>query len=158
MAYPTEGPPESNVPEPQQPAAGSGATRRPWSVTSAAVIAFVLAAPVLWGAAADLIWLRSSECCLRVGLDNIVIAALLIWYGVRVLRGVSSKSLFIVAVAIIAVNGSLIIIALANGGDVGQLWVTVQVTLPVVLSMIIIPLLVQQSSRQFFRARGGTAI
>lgn len=177
MSYPTEGPAERNAPEPQRPAAGVRAPKRPWSVTSAAVLAFVLAAFWLSGAIADYTWLRFNACYLRIGQDSILIGALLIWCGVRVLRGISSKSLFIAAVVVIAVNSISVIINVVTGGKVGHLSRTASpinmtfglggygypiwlfwVTAPVVLSVIIIFLLMRQSSTQFIRSRGGAAI
>ena len=151
MSYPTEGPPESNAPEPQQPGAGYSATERPWTVTSAAVIAFVLAVIALLAAIADFV--RAAQVnSIVVGLVNITLAALLIWGGVSALRGVTSRSLFFLAVATIAVK-IILIIFLAIRALI--FWPNV---VTVVLLAIIIALLVQQSSRQFFRAQGGTAI
>jgi hypothetical protein len=151
MSYPTEGPLESNAPEPQQPGAGYSATERPWTVTSAAVIAFVFAAIALLAAIADFVWAAQANSIV-VGLVNIMIAALFIWCGVSALRGVTSRSLFFLAVATIAVNIILIIFFAIRALT---FWPNVVM---IVLAVIIIALLVQQSSRQFFRAQGGTAI
>jgi hypothetical protein len=141
-----------------QPAAGHGAIARPWTVTSAAVIAFVLAALWLLAAiscfliAADLAALRrTAERPLVVngfvdGLLSVVFAALLIWGGVRALRGVTSKGLFFAALGILILSA----ISFAAPGWWG--------VVNVVLLVTIVALVVQQSSRQFFRARGGTAI
>jgi hypothetical protein len=145
-------------PPAQQPVAGHGATARPWTVTCAAVIAFVLAAFWLSAAiswfviGADLAALhRTAERPLIVngfvdGLLSIAFAALLIWCGFRAFRGVTSKSLFVAALGILIL--SAISFAAPGWGGVVN----------VVLLVIIIALLVQQSSREFFRARGGTAI
>ena len=151
MSYPTEGPPETNAPEPQQPAAGYSATERPRTVTSAAVIAFVFAAIALLGAITSFVSAAQVNSIV-VGLVDIMFAALLIWGGVSALRGVTSRSLFFLAVATIAVNIVLIIFLAIRALTFWPNVVTVG------LSVIIIALLVQQSSRQFFRARGSTAI
>jgi hypothetical protein len=196
MSYPTEQSPQSNAPEPQQPTVSYGAAEHPWTVTSAAVIAFVLAALWLLTAIFEFVlaaafhfhstaYLRSLagiaqfftrlsyigfNSSLRypemyvvfTGLLYAVFAALLIWCGVRALRGSSGRSLFVAAVAIIAVN--IILTGSATGinaglsawGDIlGFHWGTVVF---VVLPVIIIGFLLQKSSRQFFGGRGGTGI
>jgi|ERR1700733_14762357 hypothetical protein len=148
---------------------GHGATARPWTVTSAAVIAFVLAALWLLAAIASFEFavanaqLEVGTAVRRAvavgafvaGLLYVVFAALLIWCGVRALRGVTSRSLFVAALAIIILSAISGAAGAALGvGDIGH-WGNAG---NVVLLVIIIALLMQQSSRQFFRSRGGVAI
>jgi hypothetical protein len=135
-------------------------------VTSAAVITFVLVASWLLAAISSFEWATvnveaeagtAAHRAVAVGafvagLVYVVFAALLIWCGVRVLRGVTGRSLFVAALAIMilsAISGA--VLGLVGIGQWGYV-------VNVVLLVIIIALLVQQSSNQFFRARGGTAI
>jgi hypothetical protein len=149
----------SNAPEPQQPAVGIGASERPWTVTSAVVIAFAFAALALLGSILLIVLAvqanTSQTNTIFLQVANIALAALLIWLGVLAWRGVNGRSLFIAAAVIVAVNIIWIIINVATGGARQNVWFGV---VAVALSLAIIALLLQQASRQFLRSRGGRAI
>lgn len=132
---------------------------RPWTVTSAAVIGFVLAALALLAAVCDFAWAAQANTTqhntVAAGLMSLLFAALLIGAGVSAWRGVTDRGLLKASAAIIVVNMIFIVIVLATGGV--MLSVLASVVL-VALSAINIALLVQHSSRQFFHGRGATAI
>lgn len=140
------------------PPARQPTAARPWTVTTAAVIAFVLAGLALSLAIGDFVWATQAAGFAQshffgAGLLNIVFAALLIWAGADTWRGATSSGLFMAAVAIIAVNVVSIVIVLATGGSMLITWPSAVL---VALSASIIALLVRQSSKRFFRTRAGT--
>lgn len=141
--------------------------RRPWTVTAAAVIAFLYALPL----AAEVVYCavegvraigkhhlplyETSSYLLIRGLGFLVMVLLLVWGAVAALRGVTRKVLFFVPVAWIVF--SIVLVAITVSEEHGRTasvdiwwWVTTLIlALPIVF-------LVTRSSRDFFRARAGT--
>lgn len=162
MSYQTEGPSEGDLPQPQRPAVGYDATKRPWTVTFAALIAFVIAALLLLGAIGAFMQAKpgmpAAENLMSLPVaGNIAFAGLLLWCGLSVLRGATSRGLSITAIALLAVNVAFDVNLVMSGARVGVLTVCANIVVAI-LAVAVIALLMHHSSRRFFRGRGDTAI
>ncbi|MDF3311771.1 RDD family protein [Rhodococcus sp. T2V] len=138
------------------PSAGYGIAQRPGTVTAAAVLALVMAALTT---IASLVSLYTSShyhprtgavtAALYLSLVGLVFAGLLVWGGVAVSRGRANKALLwtsSVAVVLYLVDVGV------STSDYGRV-------LGVVcsgLAVVVVTLILQTSSKDFFRTRGAT--
>lgn len=137
------------------PPAGYGGapapTKRPGAVTAAAVIAFVSGGLNLLGA---LLVFAASDAASEAGVSGGLLAALaiigllfgaaLIWGGLQAMNGKDQRVLVVVAAAAILLQ----LITWVTAGFDGASF------LSLVLPVVIISLLVQQQSKQWFQSRG----
>lgn len=163
--------------------AGYGAAGRPGTVTTAVVLAFVTAAINLligllflfgWMYAATQVPKQTEEGAVAaslvftvflfiVGLVFLLIAGLLMWGGVAALKGRTNKILiWISSVAVVwhLISASSIITSRGEPSTVLIAWLclTMIATLCLALSVVIVILVLTQSSKDFFRVRGGMTI
>ena len=150
-------------PAPPVDAAYAAPTARPGAVTAAAVIAFIIAGLEVLGALLAFVAgvgysnltqsqkdqmpaMASSGTFYLMGLFELVFAGLLIWGGVAAIQGKTNKILFFVALAVAVLN----VVYLFVGGYLS--------IVGVIIAVVIMVLLRQQSSKQWFLSRGGTAV
>lgn len=150
-----------------QPYPGPG--RRPGTVTTAAVLAFVNAGIVIITKllAFAVLATFTSNAIAEWGmglvvanyallLAKLVAGGLLIWGGVAALQGRSRRILVIATVtqATLAALGVVVSIASSGSGSTGGSWY-VGTFLELVFTAVILTLILQPSSADFFRARKG---
>src|ERR1700738_98203 len=163
--------------------AGYGAAGRPGTVTTAVVLAFVTAAINLligllflfgWMYAATQVPKQTEEGAAAaslvftvflfiVGLVFLLIAGLFMWGGLAALKGRTNKILiWISAVAAVwnLITASSIITSRGEPSTVLIAWLclTLIEILCLALSVVIVILVLTQSSKDFFRVRGGMTI
>jgi hypothetical protein len=163
--------PQYGAPQPYGASVGPAPGRRPGIVTTAAVLAFVNAGIVIITkllAFAILATFTSNAIAdwgmglvvanYVVLLSKLVAGGLLIWGGVAALQGRSRRILVIATVtqATLSVLGVVVSLASSGGrGSGGGSWY-VGTFLELVFTAIILTLILQPSSTEFFRARKTT--
>jgi hypothetical protein len=145
---------------------GYAARRRPGVVTAAAVLAFIVGglgilfngfALLVLGVRADYIS-RNSSAVLMIALAVVVvglaISALWVWGGVSAVRGRGRKML--ISLSAIQVTLVLLSLVLSVAGDEGHAGVAlVRALLGLIFALPILILILQRSSSEYFRKRGG---
>ena len=159
-------PPPGYNPAPQQPAPGYGPApqysgapagyggpggQRPGMVTAAGVIGIV------WGALGLLFGLLGLSIAFAVGsiygllfLVSVVVAAGLLWAGIQVIQGKSPRLLLLISYVAIAINLLTMIWAITQGATIFT------GLLGFVLPGIVVFLLLNAQSKQYYSARGIT--
>jgi hypothetical protein len=156
--YPPPGqqypPPGQGSPLPGMQPQPYGQVKRPGSVTGAAVIAFVMAAfealalVLLLGLAGS----HGGGVFFGIAIVNGIFAAVMVAGGVMALTGKNGQILGFAAIALIVVNLASTIWALSQGagGPTGFLGV--------ILPAVVIALLRQPNSKDFFAAKGAKSL
>lgn len=160
------GAPQYPTPPPYGAPVGPGPGRRPGIVTTAAVLAFVLAGIVILTKLLALLLLatHNTDAVANWGiglvvanyailLAKLVTGALLVWGGVTALQGRTRRILVVASVtqAILSLLG--VVVSLATFPGSGHWFVNT--LLELTLTAIILTLILEPSSRDFFRARDG---
>jgi len=161
QGYPPQGqyaPPGHGYPPPGQgyppPGVQFGQVGRPGSVTSAAVVAFIMAAfealalVLLLGLASN----AGGGIVYAIAILNGIFAVVMVWGGVMALTGKSGQILGFAAIALIVVNVGSTVWVLSQGGGAATGF------LGIILPAVVVALLRQQNSKDFFAANGGKSL
>jgi hypothetical protein len=129
---------------------GGGGGARPGMVTAAAIVAIV------WGALGALLSLLALSLAFLIGaiyglilIIGIAIYVALLVGGIFVLQGKNPKLLLMVSYVAIAVSLLSLIIGIAQGGSSAFSGI-----LGIIIPGVIVALLLQPQSKQYFAARG----
>jgi hypothetical protein len=128
---------------------GAPAGQRPVHVTAAGVIGIV------WGALGLLFGLLALSILFAFGallglfaLVAVVISAVLLWAGIQVIQGKSPRLLLLMSYVAIAINLITMIIGITQGASIFSY------LLGLIIPGIIVFLLLQPQSKQYYSARG----
>ena len=153
-------PPPYGTPAPAYGTAAPGgyrARRRPGVVTAAAVMAFVVGAGIMLVNLFALLLLPSThdttDTWLRVvGLVRLALGALFIWGGIAALKGHTRTVLLVVSV--VETIFSFLLLAFSVVFILVGFVFIVPAAFELIFVVIILILILQRESRDFFRARG----